>query len=68
MKKLLALTLAVVIVLSILVMPAYAEEEFPAFTDVYAGQQTITLKLAQASDATELIAEQKSLLRRLLFY
>ncbi len=63
MKKLLALTLTVIMALSLFVMPAYAEAELPAFTDVYAGQQTITFKLAQASDATELTAEQAALVK-----
>ena len=63
MKKLLALTLSVIMALSLFVMPAYAEAELPAFTDVYAGQQTITFKLAQASDATELTAEQAALVK-----
>lgn len=63
MKKLLALTLTVIMALSLFVMPAYAEAELPAFTDVYAGQQTITFKLAQTSDATELTAEQAALVK-----
>ena len=33
MKKLLALTLTVIMALSLFVMPAYAEAELPAFTD-----------------------------------
>ena len=62
-KKAVSLMLAVMLLMSVMTVAVSAENALPAFTDIYAGQQTITIKLTEEQTATELTAEQAELVK-----
>ena len=67
MKKIIALMLTVIMSLSLFIVPAYADAVLPALAEgnaVYAGEQTVTIKLAE--DCTELTEEQKEAVRSMV--
>ena len=66
MKKILCLMLTVLMTLSLFVLPAYAEATLPAIAEgdaIYAGEQSITIRLAETQTATALTEEQAALVK-----
>ncbi len=68
MKKLLALILSVLMTMSLFALPVSAEAALPAIAEgdaIYAGEQSITIKLAQEVEegTTALTAEQEDLIK-----
>ncbi len=65
-KKIVSLILTIAMLMSFMTFTASAETVLPAFAEgdyIYAGQQTITIKLAANETATELTTEQAALVK-----
>lgn len=65
-KKFVSVMLTIAMLMSFMTFNASAEATLPAFAEgdsIYAGQQTITIKLAEEQSATELTAEQTELVK-----